>query len=565
MGRHGKCPSADLSALRLECPPTDEERDEYYFGLFSRPRLVARTGTSRWQGRYGWSDPGKTLHTVGRHPIAEKWNRSDALLDGNSLPSQIIKALSGLRWTAIDILRVGYVVDEHGHRSSSYDDFPVTMLITVEPDTVRWEKASEVVELCKLILFSYGMVDIEVEMKESKLQAPASFVQPTSAPVPSDTESAEVAARVRSCTLSEPWANYELRLSDYLGTMITTLRHPTIAGTKGLYLQIKSGNSPPFMALLTCRHVVLPSPAEDWLLPYHDETASQGAVVQLSDAVMEETKSMLNYYPVHMLQLQEKLELEQSAGGDENKIQRLRSQINYYQPFVDRAREDLHHLSSWREPASRIIGHIFFSPPLSVVGDVALDYALVKIDVTKHEKKPTNRVWLGERPVVEMHRRETALSAITGMDIEGTMTLQGFVPEDELLRPTESPSFVKWGTSRIVGKYGATTDLTLGLVNEIKSVVRSVHDGGPEITSRELCVVRPQSFPLSSYGPQPMYPTFSRRSDSGSCVWCLDGRVVGIVTSGHEGLSDTTYVTPLEGWLAHMKTCGLEATIVHGS
>ncbi|KAL2760151.1 hypothetical protein ACRALDRAFT_205838 [Sodiomyces alcalophilus JCM 7366] len=76
---------------------------------------------------------------------------------------------------------------------------------------------------------------------------------------------------------------------------------------------------------------------------------------------------------------------------------------------------------------------------------------------------------------------------------------------------------------RIVGKYGGESDLTFGIMNDVKSVTRHL---STNIPTWEICVIivfHPET------GPQ---QAFSLPSDSGTAVWDLDGRIVGIVSAG---------------------------------
>lgn len=59
---------------------------------------------------------------------------------------------------------------------------------------------------------------------------------------------------------------------------------------------------------------------------------------------------------------------------------------------------------------------------------------------------------------------------------------------------------------------------------------------------------------------------FSRKGNSGSFVFNLQGRIGGILTGGvgdkGRGISDTTYVTPIEWLLEDMKVHGYDVQLV---
>lgn len=65
----------------------------------------------------------RVLQPVGRHPqLHQQWN------DGSSsLSAQILKAVDGINWTALDILRVGL-----------NGEYTLTLMIAVLPDSLSW-------------------------------------------------------------------------------------------------------------------------------------------------------------------------------------------------------------------------------------------------------------------------------------------------------------------------------------------------------------------------------------------------------------------------------------------
>ncbi|KAL4730125.1 hypothetical protein ACLX1H_002155 [Fusarium chlamydosporum] len=166
----------DGSVDRL--PPSEDEKDGYYYGLPSRPLLVARTSTEPWverSARSGFWPLYKKLEVVRGHAIKDMWND-----DEGPLRRDIINCLENVEWTAIDILRVGFEPSETGEKF----DKPVTMLISVEKDSANFTKALATVTKCQEILHKHGIVDVPVEMKESKLVSCASSSESMTAQLP---------------------------------------------------------------------------------------------------------------------------------------------------------------------------------------------------------------------------------------------------------------------------------------------------------------------------------------------------------------------------------------------
>jgi hypothetical protein len=86
-------------------------------------------------------------------------------------------------------------------------------------------------------------------------------------------------------------------------------------------------------------------------------------------------------------------------------------------------------------------------------------------------------------------------------------------------------------------KNGSGTGSTLGWVNGLKTLARHYPTTGPSFDTLELTII-----PYSEY-----QPPFAARGDSGSAVLDREGRLVGMITGGTEGVReivDLTYVTP---------------------
>lgn len=103
----------------------------------------------------------KTLDVVRKHAIKDIWNTGPLCKD-------IMECLENVEMIALDILRLGYehlsTVDED--RES---DKPVTMLISVKKDSTDPSNGLAIVLRCQEILRTYGLEDVEVEMREAIL------------------------------------------------------------------------------------------------------------------------------------------------------------------------------------------------------------------------------------------------------------------------------------------------------------------------------------------------------------------------------------------------------------
>ncbi|KAJ4172887.1 hypothetical protein NW754_003092 [Fusarium falciforme] len=103
--------------------------------------------------------------------MVEPWNDSQ-----RSLWRQILQAVQELKWTAIDVLRIGY--ERNNDRTEEKFDHPVTLLISVKIGPNTFEKAYEVVAACRQILESHELNDVQVEIKESEVARATSMPLP---------------------------------------------------------------------------------------------------------------------------------------------------------------------------------------------------------------------------------------------------------------------------------------------------------------------------------------------------------------------------------------------------
>ncbi|KAM6511979.1 hypothetical protein FALCPG4_016967 [Fusarium falciforme] len=94
-----------------------------------------------------------------------------------SLRRQIRQAVQELKWTAIDVLRIGY--ERNNDRTEEKFDNPVTLLISVKIGSNTFEKAYDIVAACRQILESHELNGVQVEIKESEVARATSMPLPT--------------------------------------------------------------------------------------------------------------------------------------------------------------------------------------------------------------------------------------------------------------------------------------------------------------------------------------------------------------------------------------------------
>jgi len=126
----------------------------YYYGLPSRPVLVARSGTTPWEpptGPEAYLRP-KELRTVFNHQLNQVWE------DG--LAHKVMAALESreVKWTSLDVVRIGYEGEPHS---------PGIVWIGVIPGSLSGTDGVVVARECREILEKHDITDVDVEIRES--------------------------------------------------------------------------------------------------------------------------------------------------------------------------------------------------------------------------------------------------------------------------------------------------------------------------------------------------------------------------------------------------------------
>lgn len=134
----------------------------YFDGFPSNPKLVARSNSLdiKFEREKGGLNRGvkKHLSTASpTHPIASLW-------DG-TLRQEIVNALNGLDWTAIDILKIGLDPGWQRPKDPDPEEYHV-LLVSVAPNSTTWDQGYPVAIRCRGILQQYGIHDMHCEIKE---------------------------------------------------------------------------------------------------------------------------------------------------------------------------------------------------------------------------------------------------------------------------------------------------------------------------------------------------------------------------------------------------------------
>ncbi|KAK1990590.1 hypothetical protein LX36DRAFT_592292, partial [Colletotrichum falcatum] len=331
-------------------PPTGPERDSFYVGLPSQPKLVARSSSTPFHfNNNAWSLDRKTLAVVGEHPIVGKWNNEPSPLRNKIIG---ILAEQDVDWRAIDILRIGYVDEEK----------PVIVSISVSAHT-SWETGSKVARDCRETLVEHGLDDVHCEIKESMLvNSSFAVLQQDSHPHSPNFHSAMY------------------HLSDQLGTAIASRDNPRREGTKGIYLR-RTNCDPAEIFALTCRHVCYGGSEKDSRLP-GKETLTSKSVIQLPERTTKKVKDYLDEWRQESVK---NLEDEESKGECYQDRERRLSKITTYEQHIRETDRLLQHFTLRDDLDTRVFGHV-------------ADWCLIRLKADAHERRLSelsNRVYIG--------------------------------------------------------------------------------------------------------------------------------------------------------------------------
>ncbi|KAK1993612.1 hypothetical protein LX36DRAFT_661359 [Colletotrichum falcatum] len=502
--------------------PTRYERDSFYHGLPSRPKLVARSSSTPLRlGVDGWSSDRKTLAVVGKHAIVGKWNE-----EPSPLRNQILGVLSrkNADWHAVDVLRIGYADEE----------MPVIVSISVSAGTA-WEVGDAVARDCRRALVEHGLDDVHCEIKESRLADLASVLQQDAHQHPPHFHA------------------HMYHLSDRLGTSIASLEQPRLEGTKGLYLRRADGE-PDEIFSLTCRHVCYHE-TTGCLLPRQKSLASK-PVIQLPEKT---TDRLVKALEERKHEVMERLQTEDAKGecyGQDERERRVNNAAAYRQDMLETDRL-LQYFIRRKDLNTRVFGHVAYASDYAVrTSGFLSDWCLIRLEADSHERRLSelsNRVYIGPQGLSTLFPRTVR---VRDPDRDGTLCIRGVVAVSELQNADRKLT---------VGMKGRTSDLQFGLVNQVRSVTRRVWEDAGAVVSQECCIVADR-----------VSHAFTQPGDSGACVFDLEGRAVGMVTGGMtrddmvrsgddfgmDRLMDVTYVTPVQWLLEDMKACGLAMEIL---
>ncbi|KAF8549223.1 hypothetical protein OG21DRAFT_1556983 [Imleria badia] len=499
-------------------PPSKPEAIFYYSGLPSGPHLVYRTGTTPWEEPTGPEAYRvlKEVKPVFSHKIVTVWD---------DLGPRVCGCLDSVRvtWTSVDVVRFAVVG---------------------EALSLSIEDAHTAAVGCQELLESYKITDVEVEFRESVFSRSAGPKLLESVPFFNAT------ASVRG------------PLTPALGLRIATRDTPYAEGTGALYIP-EGGNSEKVFILST-RHVVFPPNAGNNELYNHTNVSQPPREVLLPgpkafQTLLESTmvkirgcEFMIDYHKQQLTSSNLNYTAKQRTG-----VENMLKEEEKASKVLDQFHDEI--MKYWSKEDQRVIGHVAYSPPITVgtgpTGYTA-DWALIELDRNKidWDTFKGNVIDLG----TEIHIRTFTLRMYPDRTaptffkypFDRLLPLQGVIEEDELLRPQMLDADGE--RCLIVIKSGCTTGVTIGRATGAKSFVREYFPDGTQETSVEWAIL-----PYDQKSG-----AFSASGDSGAIIVDDKGRIGGLLTggagkmedAGKMEVADVTYASPFYWLLQRIQT-----------
>ncbi|TCD61326.1 hypothetical protein EIP91_008587 [Steccherinum ochraceum] len=493
----------------------------YYYGLPSRPYLVARTDLIPWEmptGPEAYLMP-KEFRMVGHHKIEDIWE--------NDLAPKIHAVLdsSKVDWTSTDLVRIGYV-----HEAV---DSNLIVCIGVEPDTLPFDVGIDVALQCKQVVLDSGIEDVEVEIRESNITSLAGpkLLQPSEMQYSSANEVNPVTPAREPFTFA-------------LGIPICSQSTPAVEGTGGFFLD--EGGDGKRLFLLTTRHSVLPQAGD---------SSTENAVFE--DVSVPPNQSRHNVslfgktsFTHHLDELDYNIKLyftldrrdvaakETEREANKSKFQSLGEAMRAGNwQGLEYLHEDLS--THWAAEDNRVLGRLMYSPRLAVGASperYTQDIAVIEVDPSKLPTEFNGNI-------INLNSKYTFSTLIAatryyskpaGILYNGHLGLRGIIGVDEMRNPTTHDQTA--APCIFVLKNGRTSGLTFGRANRALSFIHRKSLG----VSKEWTIL-----PSDDKKHEPRH--FSTKGDSGSVVVDFRGRIGGILHSGcgSEESIDITYVTPI--------------------
>ena len=562
--------------IRAKRRPMDERTEKiyYFLGLPGWPELLARSNDHMpWVEKeskcnhYQPPTVGQLMRPVGDHLIVDAWNKG---MSGGLVPD-IVEALQGIQWDTVDVLRMCYPNVESTPVVTKEERVgTVKAHITVPNNSIPSPDALRVAKECKAILVRHGINDVECEVMQYREPAPTPRESMYTYWQPVTEESGRVVLSQSSLSRRLEFGGHDFQLEDALGTSISFIYGDK--GSKCLYLDLSRDGEPTKRVALTLRSVAVPSFQVEITEEFRQETSKvQVPIIQPTDDWQKlrnwEVNVTIGERRRQIDSLNQEIKTLHLKEHEADDLEALVKKVREITEEVREATEELEQIGVLDNPATRIIGHTLYAPPMKPAGsdpsniqsDWMRDWALLELDSTKHARKlselSNEGVLFHKYPAkIDLPLSTDRLSdGLRGASIEGkplaTMPLRGVVPETEIWARQPQPGL-------LVGSFSASTGLSYGLSNNVKSLRRHLA-GESEHILEEWAILH---LPRLGHEIHPFNPVFLNKSDRGACIFDANtGRVAGMLTSNP--VQNVAYATPMERLLRDIRDSGFNVSI----
>ncbi|KAI5985213.1 hypothetical protein EDC04DRAFT_2590467 [Pisolithus marmoratus] len=462
----------------------------------------------------------KHLYPVYDHKLGDKWEDIRPMVRDLLDEQQV-------RFSTIDLVRFRMVRGQQAPGVS-----PVVIWVGVLPSTLTSEDAFNSANAILALLDNEGITDVDVEFRES------------------------VFRRSAGVELYEPASDFDVTkhvidpLTTALGVPIAAAKTPHIQGTMGFYF--KDGDD---LYGVTARHILFPADEDNSDYTYKSSGPRREVLLMGTKAWGDYLKSI--QIQIRKLGIGTELDreaikrLERDAEGDTSTAKKAKKELLKTRKELDKTIDAIDLLQKlyeqtkkdFGEPGKRVIGHVVWSPAITVgtaPQDFTVDVCIVKLDKARFLPNfKGNVIDLG--PEIEnfdfvnkMYRCTDTQSGFEYPD-ERLLKLKDILTEDRMHHPDTKD---RHGEKCLyVIKRGLNTLTTIGRATGSFSCVREYFSNQTHRDSIEWAIV-PYDDKSGS---------FSKGGDSGSMIASGIGEFGGLITGGcgETVWSDITYATPM--------------------